>query len=111
MKKLIIAAGLFVALGLTEHTQAQVRVNVNLGIGAPVYYPAPRPVVVYDDPYPVCAPRAVIVVPTRRRYDYYDNWGRDDYYNKGRVVYYNRERNEHEGHNHGWGHRDEGDDD
>jgi hypothetical protein len=101
MKKLIIAAGLIVALGITEHTQAQVRVNVNLGIGAPVYYPAPRPVVVYDDPYAVCAPRPVVVVPVRQRYGYYNMYDRDRYYDRDRR--YNDDRGRGHGRGHGRG--------
>lgn len=109
MKKLIIAAGLFVALGIAEHTQAQVRVNVNFGIGAPVYYPAPRPVVVYDDPYAVCAPRPVVVVPVRPRYGYYNGYGRDRYYDRDRRFYEDYEDHDH-GRGHGRGHdRDEWD--
>jgi hypothetical protein len=79
MKKLMMTLGIIAALGFVEQAQAQVRVNVNLGIGAPVYYPAPRPVVVYDE-YPVCTPRSVVVEPARPRYVYYDVDARDRYY-------------------------------
>jgi hypothetical protein len=86
MKKLMMTFGIIAALGFVEQAQAQVRVNVNLGIGAPVYYPAPRAVVVYDE-YPVCAPRSVVVVPARPRYVYYDVYARDRFYDRDKRYY------------------------
>ena len=105
MKKLMMTLGIIAALGFVEHAQAQVRVNVNLGLGAPVYYPAPRPVVVYDD-YPVCAPRPVVVVPARPRYGYYNVYSRDRYYDRDRRYYDGPGRGREHGRGHGRWDRD-----
>jgi hypothetical protein len=111
MKKILIAAVLFVAAGLvTQRAEAQVRLNVNIGIGTPAYYcppPPPRRVVVYDAPCPrpvVVAPapvvvyerpyaRRVVVVRDRDcdyRRDYYrgDRGRHEGWYKHGRDRYY-----------------------
>ncbi len=110
MKKILIAAVMFVAAGLVaRRAEAQVRLNVNIGIGTPAYYcPPPRPVVVYDDPCPrpvvvapapvvvygrPCPPRRVVVVRDRDC-DY-----RRDYYGR---EYYNRGYRENPGRHEGW---------
>lgn len=69
MKKIIIAAVLFVAAGLVTskaNAQVSVGVGIHVGIGTPAYPayyappPPPRRVVVYDAP----CPRPVVVAPS-----------------------------------------------
>jgi hypothetical protein len=100
MKKAFIVAVVLAATALTQKLNAQVRVNVNVGIGTPVaYYPPPPPprrVVVYEQP-PCPPPRRVVVVQPRpvvvyeggygRRCDYRDDRRGRGYYKEDRRGY------------------------
>lgn len=89
MKKVFTAAVILIGLTMAEKTQSQVRVNVNLGFGVPVYYP-PRPVIVYDDPYQrpvvIVAPRPRPVVVVRDEDDDCDYRYRGDNYYREREL-------------------------
>ncbi|MBN9296768.1 MAG: hypothetical protein J0I41_07140 [Filimonas sp.] len=95
MKKAFIVAVVLAATALTQKLNAQVRVNVNVGIGTPVVYappPPPRRVIVYEQPPCPPPPRRVVVVQPRPVVVYQDGYGygrrcdyRDD--RRGRGYY------------------------
>jgi hypothetical protein len=68
MKKILIGAGVFLALAFTQRSEAQVRVGVNLQIGhpAPVYYNG------YDY---YAQPRVIVQQPVRYYYYETDRYG------------------------------------
>jgi hypothetical protein len=94
MKKLIICAGILTALALTQKSEAQVRIGLNLHIGdpTPVYY--------YNDYGYYHNPPQRVIVTRPYRNKYYD---RDRYYYERRNnTKYNRYQRYDRGNHNGW---------
>jgi hypothetical protein len=78
MKKIALIVVVMTVIGIANKTEAQVRWNVNVGIGVPV---AP-PVVVYNNPYPVYPAGGVVVVRDRDDYRCHRDYDDDRYYRR-----------------------------
>lgn len=87
MKKIVMSIALIIAAtAIVNKTEAQLRVNVNLGF--PVYTPIYHaPVVVYNEPCSVGYGRPIVVARDEYRYrDYDDNYRRREMHERHEMY-------------------------